>query len=376
MIILNKEKLPKKLKAVVLEKKETLKVKEIPLWSLKSYKDSDLVLVKVKSCGICGSDLRYFKGENPWAQHTLGKYIPNLQNIVLGHEFSGDVVAVLDEKNNHLLGKRVAPVCSKVCGVCIYCRSGRENLCPNTMHIGHGQGWGNLDYYPGAYTEYVPVWAKGCYEIPENLSYDEAAMMDILAVCTRVANQGRIKQGGTVLIMGCGPAGNGISQIARILGAGKVIVTGRSDLTLNLARRQKIDLVIDTKGKNEEQIKKIIMKETNRCGCSSVFDSIGTKESLTLGLSVLDKGGTLVNMAIHNESIEFNGMAIGAERTITTACNFHLHEYPITLSWLAQGRINVDGWISNITLDDVPKIFRELINRKKGRKIFKVVINP
>ena len=180
------EKLPEGIKAVVLEKPEVLKVKEIPMWPIESYEDPDMVLLKVKACGICGSDLRYYKGENPWSQHTLGKHIPSPPNIVLGHEFTGDVVAVLNKKNEYLLGKRVAPVCSKVCGRCIYCRTGRENLCPDTIHLGHGQGWGKQAYYPGAYSEYVPVWAKNCYEIPDNLSYDESAMMDILAVCTRV----------------------------------------------------------------------------------------------------------------------------------------------------------------------------------------------
>ena len=120
MKILDGHKLPDKIQAVILEKPETLKVKEIPIWPIESYGDTNLLLVKVEACGICGSDLRYFKGENPWAQHTLGRHVENPPNIVLGHEFSGTVVAVLDKKHEHLLGKRVAPVCSKVCGVCRY----------------------------------------------------------------------------------------------------------------------------------------------------------------------------------------------------------------------------------------------------------------
>ena len=374
--VLNNGSLPETIRAAVLRKPRTLEVTEVPLWPIESYNDTDLVLIKVKSCGICGSDLRYFMGENPWAQHTLGKYVPNPPNIVPGHEFAGDVVAVIDERNKDILGKRVVPISWKPCEKCIYCRTERQHLCPNTIHAGHGQGWGDLDYYPGAYCEYVPAWGKKCYEIPKNITYDEASMMDVLTVCTRVANRGEIKQGAPILIMGCGPAGNGIAQIVRFLGAGKVIVTGRSDITLNLAREQKFDVIIDTKDKTDAQVRDMVMRETDGYGCATVFDSIGTEASFKLSLSVLDKGGIFVNMAVREDIISFSGMDISAERNITTSSNARIHDYPATLSWLANGKLEVSSWISNITLEEVPETFQGLIDKKKARQYFKVVINP
>ena len=371
------EKLPERIRAVVLEKPEVLKVKQIPMWPIESYGVPDMVLLKVKACGICGSDLRYFKGENPWAQHTLGKHIPNPPNIVLGHEVTGYVVAVLDKKNENLLGKRVAPISSRVCGKCVYCRAERENLCPNTIHLGHGQGWEKQEYYPGAYSEYVPAWGANCYEIPENLSYDEATVLDILAVCVRATHQGKVGEDSIVLVLGSGPCGNGIAQISRILGASKVIVTERIDTRLELARKQNFDLVIDAKDKTNEELREIVLKETTNRGCSSIFDTIGTKESISLGLSLLDKGGTLVNVAVHDELVEFNEMALGGERSIVTTCNFKANDYPIALSWLAMRRINVEGWISNVKLEEVPETFDKLINYKEGKRgSLKIVIHP
>lgn len=375
-ITLKGKKLPPKMKAVVLERPGVLKLREIPLWPLVEYGDPDMVLVRVHSCGICGSDLRYFQGENPWAQHTLGKHLPNPPHIVLGHEFAGEVVQVLNEKNSYLLGKRVAPLCSKTCGRCIYCRTQRENLCPHTIHTGHGQGWGKQKFYPGAYAEYVPVWGEGCYEIPEKVSYDEAALMDILAVSLRVATQGRIRQGLPVLVIGCGPAGNGIAQIAKILGASKVIVTGRSELTLKIARKQKLGVVIDIKGKSVSELRKIILQETGGYGPISVFDSVGTPETLSLGLSVLDKGGTLVNMVVHKEPVKLSPFSIGSEKSIATSCNFRAQDYPVTLEWLKEGKLKVKEWITNISLSQVPETFEKLLPREKGREFFKVVINP
>ncbi|MCP4754930.1 MAG: alcohol dehydrogenase catalytic domain-containing protein, partial [Proteobacteria bacterium] len=221
--LITSQKLPETMQAVVLESPQKLVCREIPIWPLLDYNDDDLVLVKVEACGLCGSDLRYYMGENPWAQHTLGKFVPNPPNIVLGHEFTGEVVAVCSKENESLLGKRVAPVCSKVCGTCFYCRNGWDNLCPNTVHTGHGQGWGERDYYPGAYADYVPVWAKGCYEFSESLPWTEAAMMDLLAVSTHVARRGNIRIGMPVLVIGSGPIGNGVVQVAKILGAGKTV---------------------------------------------------------------------------------------------------------------------------------------------------------
>ena len=149
--MITKITIPAAMKAVVLEAPRRLALREIPVWPIDSYGDPDLVLVQVEACGVCGSDFRYYAGENPWAMHTLGRHVDNPPGIVLGHEYAGEVVAVADPQNEPLLGKRVAPVCSKVCGKCPDCRAGRTQLCPNTVHMGHGQGWGKRDFYPGAY---------------------------------------------------------------------------------------------------------------------------------------------------------------------------------------------------------------------------------
>ena len=149
MSMITQDALPASFPAGILEAPKTLTVQDIPMWPLDSYGDEDMVMIKVEACGICGSDFRYFLGENPWAQHTLGRFVPNPPNIALGHEYAGTVVAVLSKENKHLLGKRVAPVCSKVCGACEECRAGRFRLCPYTVHLGHGQGLGGSAVFPG-----------------------------------------------------------------------------------------------------------------------------------------------------------------------------------------------------------------------------------
>jgi len=92
------------MKAAVLSTPQKLEIQEIPIPKL----EFGQVLIKVRKCGICGSDLRYFKGENPWSLHTLGIRRDNPPNTVLGHEFSGEVVEANDRSSNYLLGKKVA----------------------------------------------------------------------------------------------------------------------------------------------------------------------------------------------------------------------------------------------------------------------------
>ena len=116
------------MKAVVLKEPNKLEFLEIPEPKLV---EKNHVLVKVEACGICGSDIRYFSGDNPWALHTLGKHIDNPPNMVMGHEFAGQVVKVNSKQYESLLGKRVGVQTYRVCGQCVFCKTGRK-ICAGT----------------------------------------------------------------------------------------------------------------------------------------------------------------------------------------------------------------------------------------------------
>ena len=364
-------KLPEMMNAVVLERPGTLTLRKIPVWPIESYGDPDFVLIKVAACGVCGSDFRYYDGENPWAQATLGRYVENPSNIVLGHEVAGEVVAVLGSGNARLLGKRVAVLDWKSCGTCPQCRSEHSNLCSHMIHLGHGQGWGEQHYYPGAYAQYVPAWGSSCLEIPDSIEYAEAAMMDILAVAVHVAGRGRVVPGLPVLVMGAGPAGNSIAQAAKHLGASRVVITDHADAPLELARKLHIDVVVDVRGKSNGQVLRELLALAPE-GFGSVYDSIGTEESFTLGLQASAKQGTLVEMAVHDSKINVNFLTLGSERSVTTSCNFEPKDFPIAMSWLESGRFAVGDWFTSIRLADVPQRFE--LARSEGRGAFKILI--
>lgn len=358
------------MRAAVLEGPGRLVVRDIAEWRLESYDDPDMVLVEVGACGVCGSDFRYFAGENPWAQHTLGRHVPNPPNIVLGHEFAGTVVKVLSERNAHLIGKRVAPVCSKVCGACAECRAGRSHLCPETVHLGHGQGWGEQAYYPGAYAPLVPCWGASCHEISDRLPMAEAAMMDILAVCVHVARVGQVRAGGTSLSIGAGPAGNGCAQASIALGAARALVYDRNPVALDVAMRQGLEPVDARLGPD-------LLRTKVPEGFDTVFDTVGSPETLDLGLSLLAKAGTLVNLAVHaGQTMHLDLMRLGSERRLTTSCNFETSDYATALAWLESGRFRVREWLTTVGLDDLPGIFEAVARDPETKAAFKVVVVP
>ncbi|MFZ4506102.1 MAG: zinc-dependent alcohol dehydrogenase [Fimbriimonas sp.] len=369
------EELAPSFPAGVLVGPHNLAVQEIPQWPLADYGDSDMVLIKVAACGVCGSDFRYYAGENPWAQHTLGYFVPNPPNIVLGHEYAGTVVAVASESNRSLLGKRVAPVCSKVCGACEDCRAGRSRLCPNTVHMGHGQGWGERDFFPGAYARYAPAWGAACFEIADSLSFEEAAMMDILAVCLHVAETGGIQPGRPILTIGAGPAGNGVAQVANALGASRSVLLDRSPHAIEMAEEQGVGTAILTSGLSESDLIQALQKLAPS-GFGTVFDTVGSPESLSLGLSVLGKAATLVNLAVHDDTIPMNFLRLGSERRIITSCNFEVGDYPRALAWLEAGRLRVREWLTPIALRDAPAWFERIVSQPDAKGVFKLVIDP
>ena len=369
------EELPSSFPAGVLRGPKHLEIVDVPVWPIEQYNDLDLVMIKVEACGVCGSDFRYFLGENPWAQHTLGKFVPNPPNIVLGHEYAGIVVAVQTKQNERLLGKRVAPVCSKVCGACEECLASRSRLCPNTVHMGHGQGWGDQPFFPGAYGGYAPAWGSSCFEIADHVSMEEAAMMDILAVCVHVASRGEIQPGRPILCIGAGPAGNGVAQAALNLGANYAVLIDHSKEAVDIARRHGLAHAIYTAGMSDSEIRDRL-RDSAPSGFGSVFDTVGSAESLNLALDSLGKAGTLVNLAVHDYEIPFNCVRLGSERKMVTSCNFEVGDYPLALSWLETGRFQVKEWLTSTSLTDIPKWFNEITSNKGEKSVFKLVINP
>jgi threonine dehydrogenase-like Zn-dependent dehydrogenase len=357
------------MKALVLRQPETLEFVDIPEPALTDEKH---VLIRVEACGICGSDLRYYKGENPWALHTLGVHKDNPPNMVMGHEFAGTVVKVKSSAYEHLLGQRVGVQSFRACGTCRFCRTGRENLCPNMFHVGHAQGWGAMDFYPGAYAEYTLGWGDLCYPLESHVSFAEAAMADILCTAVHIIEKVKLYPGATVLCIGGGPIGLAAAQVALIQGARHVFASDPSDVCRSVAGQYDSVQAIDPR---ETDVAAYILERNKGEKCAAVIDSVGSNETFNTGIQLLEESGTYVNVALHETTIQFDAMHLASERSVIISSNSTTSDVKDAYALLNASRITVKPWITHrFGLAEYQQAFDLLLAPVK--QAFKVVFEP
>jgi threonine dehydrogenase-like Zn-dependent dehydrogenase len=303
------------MKAVILRRPRELELVDIPKPRLT---EENHVLVEVRACGICGSDLRYFAGENPWALHTLGRHVDNPPDMVLGHELSGVVVEVNSRQHEGLLGQRVGVQAFRTCGRCAQCLGGHENLCRNTLHIGHAQGWHDMPYYPGGYAEYCLAWADLVHPMGDDESFAEEAMRDIFGVAVHAVGRADLGPGANVLCIGGGPAGLSIGQVARARGAAHVVISDPAPLAREIIERHPGLVAWDPASGS---LAAAVERYTGQSQCQAIFDTVGSAETFAQALTLLAPAGTYVDLAVQDLPVGWNLMALGSERRLTTSSN-------------------------------------------------------
>ncbi|MCK5527915.1 MAG: alcohol dehydrogenase catalytic domain-containing protein [Candidatus Latescibacteria bacterium] len=357
------------MRALVLKSPKHLEVMEVPRPKLSAGQ----ALIKVSKCGICGSDIRYFYGENPWAKQTLGRHVDNPPNIIPGHEFVGRVEEVHDPCDAPLIGKRVG-ICTWIaCGRCSFCRNGQENLCDTTKHLGHGQGWGQMDLYPGGMAEYCPVFIGQIHELPENVSDDQATFFDPLTAAIHAVDMGHPKPLERVAILGAGPIGLLIAQVAEVYGAMGTFITDVAAENITVAEQLGIRYPLNI-SKSPKSIYDLVMEETNRHGVDVAFNTVGTSESILESLKILKRGGTLVLMATKEEEISFPSLLLSGERTLKTSSNAMYTDFPRAIEFVSVGAVKVEPLITHrFSLSDAVKAFEVGCDKGKTGAI-KIII--
>lgn len=188
------------------------------------------VLLKMKACGICGSDVM------EW-------YRIKKAPLVLGHEATGEIAEVGTEVKNYKVGDRVFVAHHVPCNTCRYCLSGNHTAC-ETLHT--------TNYYPGGFSEYIRVPAlnvdRGTFILPDEVSYEDGTFIEPLACVLRAQRAVQLKQGQSVLILGSGISGLLHLLLARSLGAGTIIMTDVNEYRLKIAKESGADVVINAQG--------------------------------------------------------------------------------------------------------------------------------
>ena len=239
------------MKAAVLEDLEKIVVKEVSTPPVKKGE----MLVKIRSCAVCGSDIRIYHQGNPRVKPPQ----------IIGHEIAGEIVEIGERIENFKVGDRVALGADVPCGVCKFCKNGLGNNCPINYAIGY--------QFPGGFAEYIhinetTVKYGPLHKIPENLSFDEASLAEPLACSLNGYELANLKVGDTVVIIGAGPIGLMLVELARNIGAGRIILSQRSKERLKIARKFSADTFISSL---EENFVERVMEETKGEGADVVM---------------------------------------------------------------------------------------------------------
>jgi len=335
--------------------------------------EEDEAVIEVKAVGVCGSDIRYFLGENPWALHTLGRVLEEKMGFVLGHEVSGEIVEVGGRVSQTRIGERVGIIAFKACEECYYCRRNLPNLCEDTLHVGHDGRWKDIEYPPGGYSEYMRIWADKAQPIPENMTYEEATQLDGLAVAVHACKVANISPGDSVLVIGTSAIGLMLLQVAKARGATTVISVDTWDLPLKLANELGADHVLDAR---RVEVVEEVRRITNGIGVNACFDTVGKAQTAKEGLRSLAGTGRLAILAITDTEIQLNLTDLSRERMMTSSANNQYEDYTIALDLLANRRVRVKPFITHIMrLDDFKRAFDMLLEKEQHNAI-KIVLKP
>ncbi len=343
-----------KRKAAIMHGVNNIVVEELPMPSLTNEGD---VLIKIKSVGICGSDIHFYK------DGKIGAMVLEYPHI-LGHESAGEVVKVGKAVNNLKIGDRVAVEPGRPCLKCEFCRTGKYNLCPDMEFMSAP--------VEGAFTEYSIRPAHFCFKIPENVSYDEGAMCEPLAVALQALKKGHVGGGKKIAIMGCGPIALTILLACRAYGCTDIYMTDIVDYRLEKALELGATNAINSA--KTDAVKEIISL-TNGCGVDVVFDATGHDAVYRMITDIVVRGGYIVLVGMGpKEYSEINIAAIRDNEISLVGVFRYDNVYKQAIDMIAKGIIDMKQIIShNAALDNIEKAI--VMVHDKDDFVIKTVVN-
>ncbi len=336
------------MKALVLTDYHRLEVKEVPT----PKPGPGEILVRVQACGICGSDVHGLDG-------STGRRKPPL---IMGHEAAGVVAEVGPEVTRFRLGDRVTFDSTVYCGQCVYCLRGQINLCDNRRVLGV-----SCDEYrrDGAFAEYVVVPERIVCRLPDNVSFQQAAMIEPLSVALHAVDRAACKIGENAVIFGGGIIGLLILQVLRSAGLHQIITIEPDPHRQHMAKELGADLVLPP-----EQF-----RQTPPPPVDLAFDAVGINETVNGAVNAVGKGGRVVLVGNLQPEVPLPlQKVVTRELTLLGSCASQ-GDYPRCLNLLAQQAVTVEPLISAVApLEDGPYWFDQLYYRRQP--LMKVILQP
>jgi L-iditol 2-dehydrogenase len=343
------------MRALLLSEYKKLSVVDMPTPEI----GDDDVLVRVRACGICGSDIHGYDG-------STGRRIPPL---VMGHEAAGVIERVGRGVQGFAAGERVTFDSTVSCGTCDFCRRGQINLCDNRTVLGVSCG----DYRRhGAFAEHVSVPSRILYKLPDSLPFEHAALIEAVSIAVHAVGRHIPKPDDTVVVVGSGMIGMLIVQVLNARGATNIVAVDVDPQKLALAQRMGARRTLNP---NESDVPTAVRDITGGRGADVSFEVVGHGDTVVAAIRSLRKGGTVVLVGNLSPKVELPLQeVVSREISILGSCASN-GEIPECIDLLARGVVDVDPIISlRATLDEAPELFARLY--RGDRTLMKVIIQP
>lgn len=343
------------MKGLVLVDASRFEVRDVP----KPQVASDEVLVEVKACGICGSDVHGMDG-------STGRRKPP---IIMGHEASGIVAEVGPGVRRWQPGDRVTFDSTVYCGRCHFCRRGDVNLCDNRQVLGVSCDEFKRD---GAFAQYVVVPELIVVGLPDGVSFEQAAMVEPVSIAVHAVARVPIQLNDTAVVVGAGMLGLLIIQALKARGCGFVMAVDTKPDRLDLARRLGADKCFSPQ---DGDVVEEVMKRTGGRGADVAMEAVGFSPTVEMAVKMVRKGGSLGLVGNLSPTVELPLQAVVTRELSLYGSCASRGEYPACLDLIAGGMIQVDPLVSGMaSLEEAPQWFARLHSGKEN--LMKVVVRP
>lgn len=348
------------MKAAVYVEPGSMEIREVPVPEVGPMD----VLLKVRACGICGSDLHSYK---------LGFYVEPGQ--IMGHEFVGDVVEAGSALSGVEAGQRAMGFTIGVCGTCFWCQTGALANCPQAFKNSTGYG------RPGAFAEYVKIEnampGLTFHPIPDVMSDEEAATLEPVGVAVFAVEMSGAKEGDKVAVLGAGLIGNAAMQAFKAVPVEKVVVSELSPVRMRLAGELGADVVVDAANEDVlERMKKELGVGPYHFGegamADIVVDAAGGRDTFAQALEIVRSAGTVALVGLPEGDQVVNTTRIVHKNPRIIGCLGSI--YPKAIELISEGKVKTQPLITHtFPLEEINEAFRVQLDPNES---IKVLVRP
>lgn len=338
------------MKAAVFYGKHDLRVMDQPV----PVPGAGQVQIRVHACGICGTDIHIFEGDEGAAKSPAG--------TILGHEFAGEITAVGPGVTDYQVGDRVCVDPNELCGKCDYCRGGIGHYC--TAMNGYGTT------VNGGFAEYCVVPTSQVYRIPDEMTFDQAAMAEPVACCIHGIDMCEIHPGDTVTIFGAGMIGLIMLQLAKLSGAATLISIEPIAEKREIARKLGADLTIDPFTENVSEV----LKQHGITRVNTVIECVGRTGTIQQAIEIAGPKAVVMMFGLTkpDDEITVKPFELFKREVVLKASYINPYTQKRAVSLISSGKVDVSSMIyETIPLEQLPVLLADTRKRGLGKYVVK-----